>query len=72
MNTTTSLVIIAVGAISLVVMGSIGTFAVDTAVAQNTTAGATDTSNMTTFEENATFAGNNTASGGMANSTALT
>jgi hypothetical protein len=57
-------------AISLAAMGSIGTIAVvNTAIAQNTTPGAVDTSNMTTFEENATSTGNNTASGGMTNST---
>ena len=43
-------------------MGSIG-IVIPTAIAQNTTTGATDTSNMTTFEENMTAAGNTTTGG---------
>jgi hypothetical protein len=62
MNTKTSLAILAIAAISLTAAGSIGTIGVvSTAFAQNMTANATDTSNMTTFEENTTLAG----SGGM-------
>ena len=44
---------LAIAALSLTAMGSIG-IVVTTAIARNTTAGATDTSNMTTFEENMT------------------
>jgi len=43
-------------------------YTVNTATAQNATAGTPDTSNMTTFEENMTAAGNGTA-GGMSNLT---
>lgn len=70
MKIRTTFAVLVIAAISLTAMGSIGTFVVvNTASAQNTTAGAIDTSKMTTFEENATSAGNNTASGGMTNST---
>jgi hypothetical protein len=62
MNTRTILAIVTIAAISLTTMGSIG-IVVPTAIAQNTTAGATDTSNMTTFEENMTAAGNTTTGG---------
>jgi hypothetical protein len=75
MKTKTTLTVLVIAAISLAAMGSIGTIAsyngdIGTiASAQNTTAGAVDTSNMTTFEENATSAVNDTASDGMTNST---
>lgn len=50
--------ILAIAAISLTVTANIDAIAfVNTAVAQNMTANATDTSNMTTFEENTTSAG---------------
>jgi hypothetical protein len=57
-----TLAILAIAALSLTAMGSIG-IVVSTALAQNMTAGATDTSNMTTFEENMTGAGNTTSGG---------
>jgi hypothetical protein len=57
-----TLAILAIAAVSLTAMGSID-IVVTTAIAQNTTAGATDTSNMTTFEENMTGAGNTTSGG---------
>ena len=62
MNTRTILAIVTIAAISLTTMGSIG-IVIPTAIAQNTTAGATDTSNMTTFEEYMTAAGNKTTGG---------
>jgi hypothetical protein len=62
MSTRTILAIVTIAAISLTTMGSIG-IVIPTAIAQNTTAGATDTSNMTTFEENMTAAGNTTTGG---------
>jgi len=57
-----TLAILTIAALSLTAMGSID-IVVTTAIAQNTTAGATDTSNMTTFEENMTGAGNTTSGG---------
>jgi hypothetical protein len=65
MNIKTTLAIIAIAAITLAGMASVGII-ITTAVAQNMT-GAIDTSNMTTFEENMTGAGNTTPS--MSNST---
>jgi hypothetical protein len=60
MNTKTILAVLIIAAISLTAMGSIGAIViVNTANAQNMTANATDTSNMTTFEENTTAAGSN-------------
>ena len=57
MNTKTILTVLTIAAISLTAMGSVGAIAiVNTAIAQNMTANATDTSNMTTFEENTTAA----------------
>jgi hypothetical protein len=65
-NTKTTMAILAVAAISLTVMANIDAIAfVNTAVAQNMTANATDTSNMTTFEENTTSAGNASSSSGI-------
>jgi hypothetical protein len=62
MNTKTILAILAIAAISLTAMGSIGTMgAISTAFAQNMTENLTETANMTTFEENATAAGNDTS-----------
>jgi hypothetical protein len=58
MSTRTILAIVTIAAISLTTMGSIG-IVIPTAIAQNTT----DTSNMTTFEENMTAAGNTTTGG---------
>jgi hypothetical protein len=55
MSIRTILAIVTIAAISLTTMGSIG-IVIPTAIAQNTT----DTSNMTTFEENMTAAGNTT------------
>jgi hypothetical protein len=69
MSTKITLAIIAIAATSLISMGTIGTMAVNTATAQNTTAGITDTSNMTTFEENMTAAGVEPSTGGMTNLT---
>ncbi len=71
MKTRPSLAVLAIAAIALTAMGRIGTIVVvvNTASAENTIAGAVDTSNMTTFEENATSAGNKASSGGMTNST---
>jgi uncharacterized membrane protein (Fun14 family) len=58
MNTKTTLAVIVIALLSLAAMGSVGAIAIDnTATAQNMTANATDTSNMTTFEENTTMAG---------------
>ena len=58
MNTKTTLAVIVIASLSLATMGSVGAIAIDnTATAQNMTANATDTSNMTTFEENTTMAG---------------
>ena len=63
MNTKTTLAVIVIASLSLAAMGSVGAIAVvNTATAQNMTANATDTSNMTTFEENTTLAG---SGGGM-------
>ena len=57
MNTKTILTVLTIAAISLTAMGSVGAIViVNTANAQNLTANATDTSNMTTFEENTTLA----------------
>lgn len=65
-NTKTTMAILAIAAISLTVMANIDAIAfVNTAVAQNMTANATDTSNMTTFEENTTSAGNASSSSGI-------
>lgn len=65
-NTKTTMAILAIAAISLTVMANIDAIAfVNTAVAQNMTANATDTSNMTTFEENTTLAGNASSSSGI-------
>ena len=59
MSIRTILAIVTIAAISLTTMGmSIG-IVIPTAIAQNTT----DTSNMTTFEENMTAAGNTTTGG---------
>ena len=58
MSIRTILAIVTIAAISLTTMGSIG-IVIPTAIAQNTT----DTSNMTTFEENMTGAGNTTSGG---------
>ena len=72
MNTKITLAIIAAAATSLITLGTTGSITVDTAVAQNATAGATnatDSSNMTTFEENMTAAGVDPAAGGMTNLT---
>ena len=53
---------LAIAAISLTAMGSIGTMgAVSTVFAQNMTENLTDAGNMTTFEENATATGNDTS-----------
>jgi hypothetical protein len=58
MNTKTTLAVIVIASLSLAAMGSIGAIAtINVATAQNMTANATDTSNMTTFEENSTLAG---------------
>ena len=58
MNTKTTLTVIVIASLSLATMGSVGAIATDnTATAQNMTANATDTSNMTIFEENTTMAG---------------
>ena len=63
MDTKTTLEVIFSASLSLVAMGSVGAIATNNiATAQNMTANATDTSNMTTFEENATMAG---SGGGM-------
>ena len=65
-NTKTTMAILAIAAISLTVMANIDAIAfVNTAVAQNMTANATDTSNMTTFEENTTSAANASSSSGI-------
>jgi hypothetical protein len=67
-NTKTTMAILTIAAISLTVMANIDAIAfVNTAVAQNMTANATDTSNMTTFEENTTAAtaGNASSSSGI-------
>jgi hypothetical protein len=65
MNIKTRMAIIAIAAKTLAGMTSVGII-ITTAVAQNMTR-VIDTSNMTTFEENITGAGNTTSS--MANST---
>jgi hypothetical protein len=63
MNTKTNLVVIAIAVLSIAAMGSVSAIATfNIATAQNMTANATDTSNMTTFEENTTMAG---SGGGM-------
>jgi hypothetical protein len=63
MNTKTNLVVIVIASLSLAAMGSLSAIAtVNIATAQNMTANDTDTSNMTTFEENTTMAG---SGGGM-------
>jgi hypothetical protein len=54
---------------SVVAMGSMGIMTVNTVTAQNTTVGSTDTSNMTTFEENMIAAGVQPSAGGMTNLT---
>ena len=69
MSTKITLAIIASAATSLITMGTIGSITVNTATAQNATAGTTDTSNMTTFEENMTATGIDPAAGGMTNLT---
>jgi uncharacterized membrane protein (Fun14 family) len=61
------LAIIAIALISVIAMGSMGIVTVNTATAQNTRAGSTDISNMTTFEENMTGAGVKPSTGGMTN-----
>ena len=51
MKTRPTFAVLAIAAIALTALGSIGTIVVvvNTASAQNTTAGAVDTSNVTTF-----------------------
>lgn len=56
MNTKTILTVLTIAAISLTAMGSVGAIVIVNTAAQNMTANATDTSNMTTFEENTTAA----------------
>jgi hypothetical protein len=61
------LAIIAIALTSVIAMGGTGIVTVNTVTAQNTTAGSTDTSNMTTFEENMTAAGVKPSTGGTTN-----
>jgi uncharacterized membrane protein (Fun14 family) len=68
MSTKIILAIIVIAITSMIAVLTAGSITVNTATAQNATAGTTDTSNMTTFEENMTAAGNGTA-GGMSNLT---